>query len=123
MLNEEMMLILRCNIYNCLIDHNLMKKLAEETFKNIAAKDFNKKSIFQDDSNFDTITALTLSEVKELVQKFTMLIGYKNIFTEQEIETIYKECLATDQENLNQDDFIVFFQIFLELLYELISFS
>ncbi len=118
-----MMLILRCNIYNCLIDHNLMKKLAEETFKNIAAKDFNKKSIFQDDSNFDTITALTLSEVKELVQKFTMLIGYKNIFTEQEIETIYKECLATDQENLNQDDFIVFFQIFLELLYELISFS
>ena len=120
MFNKDLMIILRSNIYNCLIDHNVMKKLAEETFKNVLARN-SKAYIFEGgfDNEFKDAKIISINEVRELVQRFTMLINRKNIFTEQEIDTIYKECLVKDEENLNQDDFTVFFQIFLELLYEL----
>lgn len=95
---------MKLNIYNYLIDHNEMKKLAVDIFQRL---DLVQKGFV----DFDQIT--------QFVKKFLLKIEASSLFSNEQIETIYKECLITGKQSMNIDDFIVFLQIFLELLYEL----
>ncbi len=87
--------IIRHNIYNFLIDHYKIKKLAMETFK--------KADIVGEGY-------LSLEEIQKFIKIFLRTIKCSDLLSEQQIETIFKECIKNEEEDdkMNQDDFAVF---------------
>ena len=94
----------KTNIHNALTDPTVMKRISEGTF---SRADFYHNGF------------LTLEEVSRLTKDFLGRIKGKDLLSDQQVETIFKESLLEKDETvMDAESFGVFLKIMMELIYE-----